>query len=312
MQLARLLILIFYALVLGTCTPKPEQVIRIGINPWPGYEFLYLAEQKDFFKAEGLNVNIIQYSSLEDVARAFINGQVDGIGSTVVEAVDVAHSRKQEVRVVFATDFSIGGDVIITRNQITELSQLRGQRIGFEFQSVGMYILARALEIGGLAWGDIQPCNTPQLRLGEALAAGELDAVVTYPPFSSKILSNQGMHVLFDSSDLPGEVVDVVTVDARLIEGHPDLPARLGKVWDRTLDYAQSHPDDAYLIMAQREQTTVAEFVASLEGLKLLRSSDQAGVRGQLERAIQLTEATMTRLGVIEPTKNPIVYFHKE
>jgi ABC-type nitrate/sulfonate/bicarbonate transport system substrate-binding protein len=58
MQTTQLLVLAILALTLGTCAAKPVKVIRIGINPWPGFEFLYLAEQKGFFKEESLNTMV--------------------------------------------------------------------------------------------------------------------------------------------------------------------------------------------------------------------------------------------------------------
>ena len=62
---------------------RHEGPIRIGINAWPGNEFLFLAQEKGFFAAQGVDVRLIEYSSLGDVRRAFDRGQIDGMTGTI-------------------------------------------------------------------------------------------------------------------------------------------------------------------------------------------------------------------------------------
>ena len=65
-------------LLLSACRETPNPPLRIAINPWPGYEFLYLAERLKLFEAEGVEVRILQFSSLNDSRRAFELGKADG------------------------------------------------------------------------------------------------------------------------------------------------------------------------------------------------------------------------------------------
>ena len=76
------------ALSLGSCSterahPTP---LRIGINAWPGYEFLYLAQEKGFFREAGVEVQLIEFNSLSDVRRSFERNQIDGFAGTMVES----------------------------------------------------------------------------------------------------------------------------------------------------------------------------------------------------------------------------------
>ena len=56
---------------------KELPVIRVGMNLWPGYEFLYLAKEKGYFLEEGINLQLYDFVSLSDSRRAFERGQID-------------------------------------------------------------------------------------------------------------------------------------------------------------------------------------------------------------------------------------------
>ena len=72
------------AILVTGCGQAPQPPVRIGINFWPGYEFLYLAEKQGFFKQEGVPVELIQFSSMGDARRAFERGQVDAMAVTLI------------------------------------------------------------------------------------------------------------------------------------------------------------------------------------------------------------------------------------
>ena len=69
------------------CFPEKPASFRLGIIPWPGYEFLYLAQGKGFYHDEGLEVRIVEFDSLSDARRAYERGQIDALGTTVIEVL---------------------------------------------------------------------------------------------------------------------------------------------------------------------------------------------------------------------------------
>ena len=95
-----------------------EAPLRIGINAWPGNEFLFLAQEKGFFAAEHVDVRLIEYSSLGDVRRAFDRGQLDGMTATLVELLQSREGTRRAPRAFMATDVSNGADVIVARGEI--------------------------------------------------------------------------------------------------------------------------------------------------------------------------------------------------
>lgn len=173
---------LFLCFILVACTPqKTSNKISIAINPWPGYELLYLASNKDFFKAVGLNIELIQTATLSDAQRAYINGRVDGFSSTIVEAVQAQEFGGEPLTVVLLADYSNGGDVILSHPPYNTLASLKGKKIGCEVSSLGIYILARALTLYDMSLDDVEMINIEQGNALQSLTSGHIDAMVTYP-----------------------------------------------------------------------------------------------------------------------------------
>ena len=268
-------------LLLGACTPpQPEKKVRIAINPWPGYEFLYLASQKGFFADAGLNVEIVELSSLADVQRSYIQGRVDGFGSTVIEVVQTAGTTGKPLDIILVPDFSAGGDVIMGNASVNSIADLKGKRIGAEVGSLGMFILYAALQKHGLSLEDVTPVNVEQLEVEKAMQNAKVDAVVTYPPYSLAVGRLPGHKAIFDTTEIPGDVIDTVVLGADVVEDRAEWIDKFRAVWQRTLQYAKDNQAEAYGIMARREGVSVEEFTDALTGIQVLGRDKQKGILG--------------------------------
>ena len=275
---------------------RHEMPLRVGINAWPGNEFLFLAQEKGFFAAQGVDVRLIEYSSLGDVRRAFDRGQIDGMTGTVVELLQSRDATRRAPRAFMVIDFSNGSDMILARGSIAAVSELAGKRVAAEPESVGMFMLVRALARQGMPFSAVAVVATDQTDMAKNLDSGLVDAVVTYPPASFEIMQIPGTRVVFTSADIPGEVVDVLALAGDVLERRLDDAARIVRAWDQSLAYAAEHPAEARELMASRERISVEEFGEALAGIKLLSSSEQRPLfepGGPLARAIGATAETL-------------------
>jgi len=265
------------------------------MNPWPGYEVLSLAEDQRFYEAEGVAVRIISFNSLADARRAYERGQIDVMAATAIEVLQVRDHGARSPQIVQVVDYSNGADMVLARGSprpgpTGAAGTLRGARIGVELASLGVYVLARALARHELALGDVSVVSSDQLSMDAAFRSGELDAVVTYPPTSVRLLRDADAHVVFSSREIPAEVVDVLAVEEQLIAQRPDQIARFLRAYHRALDFTRDHPAEAYRIMAAHEGITPEEFAATLtDGITLVSPAQQASYLapgGALERVI--------------------------
>ncbi len=312
---------LFLAVIIAVCAigwqvwrndPNANAPIRIGINPWMGYEFLYLAEQKGFLAEEGLNIRLLQYSSLEDVRAAFERGHVDGITSTVAEVIQANSLGKRKAQAVLVADFSNGADVILAKKSYASIAQLKGKKIAAEKASLGMFMLARALEKSGMTLDDVHALAYDQPSMQRALAEGKIDAAVTYPPFSLDMLKQGGVHKIFDSTALPGEILDTISLDSELLKRKPEVAAAVIRAWGKAIAYAKAHPDEANAIMAGRENISAEEFAAGLKEIHVVSVEEQAELMkpgGKLEQAIVMMSKILHRSGELkEPVSAPEKY----
>jgi len=289
------LIVCCFLIFVTSCTERPEQkTIRLGINPWPGYEFLYLADQKGFFKEEGLDIELVELASLADVKRVFEQGRIDAMASTIIEAVEVSLNSDQKIHIVLIPDFSNGGDVILANKPIASIADLKGKKIGVELGLLGSFILSQALIKNGLSPDDIIRLNVEQLDAENQLMSANIDAMVTYPPFSTETLRHGTVNQIFSTADIPGDVIDVVSIRGGSLVNPAQWQHKLFTVWQRALDYAKKNPDDANKIMSEREGISVEEFVDALTGMTIVEKDRQTELLNSKQLANNILKVCIT------------------
>lgn len=305
-RLSERIVVMLSCILLSACTDSSQIPLRIGINPWPGYEFLYLAKEKGFFQEAGIAVQIVELSTLADTRRAFEQGLVDGIGCTLMEAVLAAHNSEREPKIVSIVDYSAGSDAIIAREAISSFELLRGKRIGVEVGSIGMYLLYRALENHHMTLSDVTILPMSPLQQEISFQDGSIDAAVIYPPILSRLQRIQKFHILFSSNDIPNEIVDILMFDGNTIKNRRKQLTTLLQVLERSVAYAVNEPEEAFAIMAAKEHITPQEMHRSMDGIKLLTLKEQREIlhnSGQLEDAIVRMIKVLTIIKQIQNDK---------
>jgi NitT/TauT family transport system substrate-binding protein len=290
-------LLLLPLLMSGCNRVNDSQPIRLAVSPWPGYEYLYLAHEKGFFAQEGIQLEILELYSLADALRTFTQGRADGMASTISEVVQAASMTDDEIHIVLVTDYSDGADVIIAQQRYPDIPALKGKRVGAEPGSLGIMLLSLALAENNMDINDIEYVALGQAEIPNALLTDKIDAGVTYAPFSNGLQNGPSTHTIFDSGAVPGEIVDVVSFSGKLGLSDSWLGS-FQRAWQRALDYAQHHPDEADKFMAERERQTVAAFLESRQGLKIVSGLEQAGAVSvlTLNNTIMTTCQTLGRL----------------
>ncbi|CAK8722452.1 ABC transporter substrate-binding protein [Candidatus Electrothrix laxa] len=247
------------------CHQAPPTALRIGTNIWPGYEPLYLAKAQGYYK--DLNVRLVEYPSASEVLRAFKNGNLEAVTLTLDEVVYLCRSNP-DIKIALVMDVSHGGDVIIAKEGIESVEDLRGKRVAVESNALGAYFTSRALEMHGMRPEDVSVVHTEVSGHEEAFLQNRVDAAVTFEPVRTKLLAAGGKEI-FSSREIPGEIVDVLVVDEKAMMGHRDIFKKVIKGWFRALDDLEKKPQEAAGIMAKRLKITPDEVLASYDGLIL-------------------------------------------
>ncbi|MBD3883852.1 ABC transporter substrate-binding protein [Phormidium tenue FACHB-886] len=253
------------ALSIGSgCRYTPNRPLRVAVNQWPGYETLYLARSLGYY--EKTLIQLIDLPSGTEQVRAFRNDNVEAAAISLDQALALADTNS-DVRVVMVMDFSEGGDVILAKPEIADLKALKGKRVGVEATALGAYILTRALEQINLSTQDVQIVSLGLSEHERAFKTGAIDAVVTFGPARINLLA-AGANQIFDSSQIPGEIVDVLIVRQEVIINQPEAVEALVKGRFQALDYLTQHPQDSARRIAPRTGVTPNQFLESLVGLR--------------------------------------------
>jgi NitT/TauT family transport system substrate-binding protein len=254
------------ALALTGCVREPEPALRIGTNVWIGCEPLYLARELGFLDAKA--VQLVEYPSASEVHRAFRNQAIDGMVISLDELFGLAVDGLQP-RIILVVDVSLGADVVVGRPGMRTMNDLAGKRIAVESGALGAFVLSRALALNGMHATDV---NIVHLESNEQPGAfeegGQVDGAVTFDPYRTQLL-RAGATTLFDSTQIPGEIVDLLAVRASVLDKQPTAIHTLLAGWFTAIDYLKREPKDAAQRMGIRQQTTGEQFLATLQGLRI-------------------------------------------
>ncbi|CAK6690581.1 ABC transporter substrate-binding protein [Synechococcus sp. CBW1107] len=278
-------LLVGIPLVLAGCSVAPPQTLRIGSNLWPGYETLYLARDLDYYKDKP--IKLVDYPSGTEEVRAYRNKEIDGAGLSIDQALVLA-STQGDIRIIAVMDFSDGGDVILGQPGIGNFKDLKDRRIGVESTALGAFFLSRALEKNGMSAQDVKIVSLELADHERAFTNQEVDAVVTFGPARSRLLK-AGARQLFDSSSIPGEIVDTLVVSTDAIKTNPKAVQALVDGRFKALGYFERNPEQAASLMAKRTQVTPAQLLEAFQGLKQPSLADNQALLSQKDPTLVLS-----------------------
>jgi NitT/TauT family transport system substrate-binding protein len=274
----RNLSIVFLALALGcvltACNGDREEILSIGTNVWPGYEPLYLARSLGCYPKD--SVKLVEFSSSTEVSRGLRNGAIEGAAMTLDEALLLA-SQNVDLRVVLVLDYSHGADVILGGPGLTGIGDIRGKKVGVENTSCGAYMLSRALEISGIGLDEVTIIPLESSEHEASYTRKKVDALVTYEPVQTRLVK-AGARILFDSTRIPGEVVDVLVVRRDCLDKQARHIETLTRCWYRALDYLRGNPRDAASRIAPRMGLSPDEALESLNRLLLVGRHENQGM----------------------------------
>ena len=253
------------ALALAGCVREPESALRIGTNVWIGSEPLYLA--RELGTLDPKVVQLVEYPSASEVLRAFRNQAIDGMVISLDELFGLAADGLQP-RIILVVDVSHGADAVVGRASMRTMKDLKGKRVAVESGALGAFVLSRALALNGMQARDVKVVRLESNEQPGAFEKGQVDAAVTFDPYRDQLL-RAGARSLFDSTQIPGEIVDLVAVRASVLEQQPKAVQALLTGWLAAIDYLKREPKDAARRMGIRLQTTGEQFLNALNGLHI-------------------------------------------
>jgi len=282
--LAAALLLIF--LVEGCEEQRPP--LKVARHIWPGYEFMFLAEQLG--KIDPEQVQFVQTNTAPDTLNLLFRGEVDG-GALTLDEVLRAHDKGLPLVAVLVFNISAGADVLIARPEIGSPQELGNKRIGVETGAVGAIMLDRALEAGGL---DIESITVVPLRIDEQVDAwrrGDIDAVVTYEPNAS-LIQSLGGHEIFSSRQASNLIVDVLAFRPEAMQRQEQIQHLVDAHFSAQKHFFNNEADTEYRLSA-RLGVSPDQVISLFDGLVL---PDRASNHRLLNTGLEETRENTDKL----------------
>jgi NitT/TauT family transport system substrate-binding protein len=263
-------------IALTGCMRQPETALRIGTNVWIGSEPLYLARQLGHLDPS--TVQLVEYPSASEVLRAYRNEAIDGMVISLDELFGLA-ADGLDPRIILVVDVSNGADVIVGRDGMKSMRDLRGKSVAVESSALGAFVLSRALAVNGMQASDVNVVHLESNEQPEAFEKGQVDGAVTFDPYRAQFL-RAGARTLFDSSQIPGEIVDLLAVRASVVDKEPKTVEALLTGWFSALDYMKSNPRDAARRMGIRQQASEEQFLEAQRGIHVPSRQENLSMLG--------------------------------
>ena len=214
----------------------------------------------------GIEIEVELINDYIESINLYTAGEYDACTMTNMDALTIPAVGGIDNTALIIGDFSNGNDGIILKNGAS-VTDLAGREVKLVELSVSHYLLARALEMNGILEKDLTLVNTSDADIGSLFITDSSPsaAIVTWNPILMNVREAPDATVVFDSSSIPGEIIDLTVVKSDASEKFKK--ALVGAWFEMMTIMIPGHPqyDDAMEFMAEKSGATVDEFKEQLE-----------------------------------------------
>src|ERR1700761_800532 len=214
------------AIFAGPLPAADKPSFTVGWSVYVGWNPYYYMAKSGILKkwADKYNVNIrVQRFDYAPSLDAFVAKNIDACAMTNMEALDMPAAAGIDTTSIITGDYSNGNDALLVRRNLT-IPQLPGKKVLMVEKTVSQYLFERAMTMSGQESqiGHVKLVNTSDSDIATAFISDtNQDAVDTLKPMVSQIEKTKGVTKIFDSSKIPGEIVDLMVVRTDILN-RPD------------------------------------------------------------------------------------------
>ncbi|MEH1945566.1 MAG: ABC transporter substrate-binding protein [Nostoc sp.] len=246
-----------------TKVKRPPLKIAFGafVGEYPGI----IAQEKGFFKAQGVDVERIsnRYTQLE---RAnFSAGKYDGL-SLALGSFIILSATNPDIQSVMLIDESTGADVVVAQSQIKTVADLKGKKLGANLGGFSEVFVTEMLKTANLTSDDVNLVKLEASEIPQRLKNNSIQAGHTWEPDLSEAIKLGG-HILFTSKQTPGLILDMVVFRGETIRDRPKDVRAFVRGWLQAINYWKANIKEGNAII--RKALKIPSDTISLEGVNL-------------------------------------------
>jgi NitT/TauT family transport system substrate-binding protein len=257
---------------------------RIAWSHYTGWEPWGYANDNGIIKKwadkYGIEIEVTLVNDYIESINLYTAGHFDACTMTNMDALTIPAVGGVDTTAVVIGDFSNGNDGIVMKNG-TGVKDLKGRNIMLVELSVSHYMLARALDMNGLSERDVKLTNISDAEIASAFVSDANAVAVTWNPPLQQVRNAKGATMVFDSSRIPGEIIDLLAVKT---SAPPELKKALAGAWYETMQLMTGRnkaSKQALEFMAQQAGGTLAEFKSQLKTTAMFYDAAEADTFSQ-------------------------------
>lgn len=204
--------------------------VTVAVSEYPSWSTFLVMHERGLINKErgklgtvekkwGVDV-VVKVADYPDCFTLYSQGNAQAVCITNMDILPLALTRKSTA--VAPTSFSNGADACISADPaVKKVADLKGKTVRGLEKAVTQYLHERVVEIEG---GDAKDFPFKQMDPGTAAQAMQtsqagIDAIGVWNPFKlSTLRGRDGAHVVYDSTAIPEEIVDMLVVDTAFLE----------------------------------------------------------------------------------------------
>jgi len=251
--------------------------IYVGWMPWDYADRSGIL--KKWADKYGIKIKLTQVNDYVESINQYTAGTFDACDMTNMDMLTIPAAGGVDSTALIVGDFSNGNDGVVLKGNGKTLKDIKGQRVNLVELSVSHYLLVRALSGIGLRERDLKIINTSDADVVAAFAAPASTAVVTWKPQLSAVLATPNVELVFDSSKIPGEIIDLMVVNTATLQANPKLGKALVGAWYETLALMNRNDPSgraAKTAMAKASGTDLAGYESQLATTRMFATPADA------------------------------------
>jgi aliphatic sulfonates family ABC transporter substrate-binding protein len=233
----------------GTASADGEQtVIKLAVQksiylPYLAEDLGYLEEE---FKDDNVTVELVQFSLGPEVIEAIGSNQVDiGFVGDLPAFSGLVNGGEYTIIGKYAVETERG---LFVRNDagISQLSDLKGKKIGVPLGSNLQPLIDPILADGGLTQSDVEILNLSHADIVTSIGNGDIDAAITCEPYISQAdkAAENGVTLLAKSTDYY-RTINPILARNEFAEANADYVSRILSVFEKTATWKDENVDEA-------------------------------------------------------------------
>ncbi len=251
--------------------------IYVGWMPWG-----HAADQgiiDKWAKKYGIEIELVQINDYIESINLYTAGEFDGAMMTNMDALTIPAVGGVDTSMIVMGDFSNGNDAIVLKGKDAKLADIKGKNVHLVELSVSHYALARALETVGLSERDVKVVNTSDADIVGVFATPDVTAATLWNPQLGEVMQMPNVSKVFDSSQIPGEIIDGLAVNTKTISENPKFGKAMVGAWFETMALMKGTDEKAKAAraaMGKASGTDLAGYEAQLATTKMFYDAAEA------------------------------------